>query len=68
MFENLTQASLSHFGARRTGLGLSICREILFAHFGQNRAENVHSGGGAFDLKLAIQCVQTNADPGSAFV
>jgi signal transduction histidine kinase/DNA-binding response OmpR family regulator len=52
IFDGFTQSSKSKTGAGGTGLGLTICREIIQAHRGIIRAENNPEGGSTFSFFL----------------
>ncbi len=52
IFETFTQSSLTATGSGGTGLGLTICREILSAHGGWIRARNRPGGGAIFTFSI----------------
>jgi signal transduction histidine kinase len=49
-----TTKEADHQGQGGTGLGLSLCREIIEAHKGRIRVESVPGKGTTFTLKLAL--------------
>jgi len=52
VFDKFYQSSRTRTGAGGTGLGLTICREIVAAHRGTINARNRPAGGAAFDTVL----------------
>jgi signal transduction histidine kinase len=52
IFDDFTQGSRRQAGEGGTGLGLPICREIVFAHHGAIRAGNQPAGGAVFEVLL----------------
>jgi len=54
IFTKFSQSSRTQTGAGGTGLGLTICREIVHAHRGIIRASNRSEGGAAFDVILPL--------------
>jgi len=55
IFDKFVQSSKTKTGAGGTGLGLTICKEIIQAHGGDIRAEKNKRGGTDFILKLPWQ-------------
>ncbi len=56
IFDKFVQSSKSRDSAGGTGLGLAICKEIITAHHGQIRADNLAEGGAAFTVVLPLDC------------
>lgn len=54
IFDKFVQSSKSRNSAGGTGLGLAICKEIIMAHHGQIRAENLAEEGAAFTVVLPL--------------
>jgi len=54
VFDKFVQSSKTRTGAGGTGLGLTICREIVDAHGGRIHAENGSQGGARFVVELPI--------------
>lgn len=54
VFEKFNQSSRTKTGAGGIGLGLAICNEIVKAHKGIIRAENLNEGGVAFSMTLPL--------------
>lgn len=54
IFDKFVQSSKSKSSAGGTGLGLAICKEIVSAHHGQIRAENLTDEGAAFTVVLPL--------------
>jgi PAS domain S-box-containing protein len=54
IFERFVQSSKTRSGAGGTGLGLTICREIVHAHGGTIRAHNRASGGAEIEILLPV--------------
>ncbi len=52
IFDRFAQSSRTKTGAGGKGLGLSICREIIEAHYGKIWAENNPQGGAIFRFML----------------
>jgi PAS domain S-box-containing protein len=52
IFEKFMQSSRTNTGAGGTGLGLTICREVIAHHFGRIWAENVTPHGAAVCFEL----------------
>ena len=50
VFESFVQSSKTRTGAGGTGLGLTICREIVGAHRGSISARNRPEGGAIFEI------------------
>jgi signal transduction histidine kinase len=50
VFESFVQSSKTRTGAGGTGLGLTICREIVGAHRGSINARNRPEGGAIFEI------------------
>lgn len=65
IFEKFMQSSQTKTGAGGTGLGLTICREILMAHQGRIWAENRPEGGAKFSFALPLH-KQDEAEAGLA--
>jgi PAS domain S-box-containing protein len=57
VFEKFIQSTLTKTGAGGTGLGLTICREIVALHNGTLHAHNRPEGGAEFMLYLPVQQV-----------
>jgi signal transduction histidine kinase len=55
IFEKFVQSSTTRTGAGGTGLGLTICREIVTLHGGNIRARNRTDGGAEFTFLLPRQ-------------
>ena len=55
IFDKFTQSSRTRTGAGGTGLGLTICREIVHGHRGMIAAHNASDGGAVFNVLLPIQ-------------
>jgi PAS domain S-box-containing protein len=56
IFDKFVQSSKSRNSAGGTGLGLAICKEIITAHHGHIRAENLADGGASFTVVLPLDC------------
>lgn len=56
VFDRFVQSSKTKTGAGGTGLGLTICRDIIDAHGGRVWAENNPEKGSAF--KVLLPCAQ----------
>jgi len=54
IFDKFTQSSTTKNGAGGTGLGLAICREIITAHHGNIRADNLPAGGAIIRFTLPL--------------
>jgi PAS domain S-box-containing protein len=54
IFNKFSQSSRTQTGAGGTGLGLTICREIVHAHRGIIRASNRSERGATFDVILPL--------------
>jgi PAS domain S-box-containing protein len=54
IFEKFVQSSRTNSGAGGTGLGLTICREVIARHHGRIWAENVAPQGAAVCFELPI--------------
>ena len=54
IFERFVQGSKTRSGAGGTGLGLTICREIVHAHGGTIMARNRPQGGAEFEILLPV--------------
>lgn len=54
IFDKFVQSSKSRNSAGGTGLGLAICKEIISAHHGLIRADNLTEGGAAFTVVLPL--------------
>jgi PAS domain S-box-containing protein len=54
IFERFVQGSKTRSGAGGTGLGLTICREIVHAHGGTIAARNRPGGGAEFEILLPL--------------
>ena len=54
IFDKFVQSNKTKSGAGGSGLGLSICKEILAAHKGCIWAENRPEGGVVFSLKIPV--------------
>ncbi len=52
IFDEFVQSSTNHSQVEGSGLGLPICREIMFAHNGNISAENNPKGGAIFTIIL----------------
>jgi signal transduction histidine kinase len=50
VFDSFVQSSKTRTGAGGTGLGLTICREIVAAHRGSISARNSAQGGAVFEI------------------
>ena len=50
VFDSFVQSSKTRTGAGGTGLGLTICREIMAAHRGSISARNGEQGGAVFEI------------------
>lgn len=50
VFDSFVQSSMTRTGAGGTGLGLTICREIVAAHRGSISARNRPEGGAVFEI------------------
>lgn len=50
VFDSFVQSSTTRTGAGGTGLGLTICREIVAAHRGRIAARNREEGGAVFEI------------------
>jgi PAS domain S-box-containing protein len=50
IFDSFVQSSKTRSGAGGTGLGLTICREIIAAHRGSITAHHGHGGGAVFEI------------------
>ena len=55
VFDKFTQSSKTKSNAGGSGLGLSICREIILAHNGSIWAENNPDGGSIFRFQIPIR-------------
>ena len=56
VFDKFAQSSKTKSGAGGTGLGLTICKEIIRAHSGRIWAEHGNNGGAIFHF--SIPCIQ----------
>jgi signal transduction histidine kinase len=54
IFERFNQSSKTRSGAGGTGLGLTICRQIVDAHGGTIEAHNRPGGGAEFEIVLPV--------------
>lgn len=54
IFERFAQSSKTRSGAGGTGLGLTICKEIVHAHGGSIAAHNRPDGGAEFEILLPL--------------
>jgi signal transduction histidine kinase len=61
IFDKFVQSNRTRTGAGGTGLGLTICREIVTAHQGRIWAENAVDGGAVFVFEIPLQG-QSGAD------
>ena len=52
VFDSFVQSSKTRDGAGGTGLGLTICREIVAAHRGSISARNRPEGGAVFEIMV----------------
>jgi len=55
VFDKFVQSSTTNSGAGGTGLGLSLCREIIGLHCGMIYAQNRQEGGACFTVRLPIR-------------
>jgi len=55
IFDKFVQGYEAHLGIPGTGLGLTICKEIIEAHQGSIWAENIESGGAMFKFTLPLK-------------
>ena len=55
VFDKFVQGHKAHLGIPGTGLGLTICKEIIEAHQGSIWAENSESGGAIFKFTLPLK-------------
>jgi PAS domain S-box-containing protein len=60
IFEKFVQSSRTNTGAGGTGLGLTICREVVEQHDGRIWAENILPHGAAFSFELP--CIDSQCD------
>ena len=63
VFDTFIQSRKTKTGAGGTGIGLSICREIIHAHKGQIWAENNPEGGTIFSFNLPLDIHTTKVYP-----
>lgn len=61
VFDKFIQSKKTKTGAGGTGLGLTICKEIVIAHGGKIWAENMSSSGACFSFTLPIATQNTGA-------
>lgn len=55
IFDKFVQGSTTNNGAGGTGLGLSLCREIIRLHCGMIYAQNRQEGGACFTVLLPVR-------------
>jgi signal transduction histidine kinase len=55
IFDKFVQGSTTNNGAGGTGLGLSLCREIIRLHCGMIYAQNRQEGGACFTVRLPVR-------------
>ncbi len=63
IFDKFVQSSKTNTGSGGTGLGLAICREIITAHKGKIKAENLKEGGARFAFCIPRHNNKTNIAP-----
>jgi PAS domain S-box-containing protein len=59
VFQAFVQSSLTQDGSGGTGLGLTLCRQIMAAHGGRIQAANASGGGALMTLELPAPTPQT---------
>jgi signal transduction histidine kinase len=62
VFEKFVQSSATSGGAGGTGLGLTICQEIIDAHAGWIWAEHHEDGGAVFSFALPVELHEPSDD------
>ncbi|MCP5267761.1 MAG: PAS domain S-box protein [Zoogloeaceae bacterium] len=55
IFDKFVQSSATRSGAGGTGLGLTICKEIILLHCGSISVSNQVSGGTRFEVRLPLE-------------
>jgi signal transduction histidine kinase len=68
VFDSFVQSSKTRTGAGGTGLGLTICREIVGAHRGSISARNRPEGGAIFEILVpsSVPVFARDGSPGTA--